>query len=101
MSFYTLPSIEQSIITRVLQYAEDAGWYVSVNDGMEWTARNVDPFAARAYMGTTDMDALRFQDAKTGKRMGVMFFVYGNDEDVIHDHSDNDAMQALFEASIA
>jgi hypothetical protein len=101
MSFNHLAPIERIIITRALAYAESKKWYVSVNDGAEIVARNVSPFAARAYMGTTGQDILQFQDAKTGKNMGWVHFIYGNDEDVIHDHSANDAMQSLFDATIA
>lgn len=96
-----LSKSERAIISRVLNYAADQNWYVSVNDGVETVAWNVSPHAARAYIGTTGQDVLRFQDAKTGERVGIMHFIYGNDEDVIHDHSANDAMQAAFKASIA
>jgi hypothetical protein len=100
MPFKNLQLVEKIIINRALRYAEDAGWNVAVNDGEQTVARNVDPFAARAYMATTNCDVLTFQSAKTGKEIGWMILIYGNGEDLIHDYAANDAMEHLAQSTL-
>lgn len=92
---------ERHIISRLLAHANANAWYVSVYDGEEWVARNVSPHAAKKYMATTCENVLRFQCAKTGERIGVVALLYGNDEDIISDSSDNDAINKACEYAVA
>ena len=87
---------ERRTISRVLSYAHQQGWSVSVNDGEELVAVKIRPMAAKRYLGSTDEDTLIFFD-KAENKVGAMWLVYGNaGEEVVADMSANDAMEACW-----
>jgi hypothetical protein len=87
---------EAQTARKVVKLALARGWAVSLYDGEEWTLkRSTARNAIWSAMASTDADTLRFRDAD-GVSLGTMSLVYGNGgEDLIADHSDNDAMCAL------
>ena len=86
---------EARIARKIVKDALANGWTVSVNDGEEWTVkRSTDSRAILAALCSTDSDTLRLRDA-AGERVGDIMLVWGNDEDLITDHSDNDATNAF------
>ena len=83
---------EARIARKIVKDALANGWTVSVNDGEEWTVKNsTDSRTILDAMCSTDSDVLRLRDA-AGEAIGNIWLVWGNDEDVISDHSDSEAM---------
>lgn len=80
--------IEAQIARRVAESAIAKGYTVSVNDGEETTvSRSTDISVILDAMWTTDEDFL-YINLPNGKRLGMVYFVYGNDgPDVIADYS--------------
>jgi len=96
---------ERGIIGGIIAYAMGRKWAVSVNDGEEWTVKaSTDPQEIAAAIGTTCETVLSFRLAADPApkaewlKLGVLVLMHGNDEDVIHDHTDNDDMAALARA---
>lgn len=86
--------IEQKIIHAILVKALDKKLTVSVSDGEDWPVKlSSDIEEITADIGTTDMTRLLFR--KEGVAVGTMIFIHGNDEDVVHDHTDNELMEEL------
>lgn len=88
-----LSTTEARIIRRVLKEARAKNYLVSVHDGEEWTVAKTDHMpTAFAAIGTTDSTTLMFRTnvGPTGKaeRVGQIYLVHGNDEDVIADCTD-------------
>lgn len=95
-----LNSTERKIITALTDAALAKGWLISVSDGEEWTvSRSTDRKAIRAAIGTTDETTLKFwtRGLTNGPaiRLGLIWLVHGNAEDVISDSTDNADMQTL------
>ena len=93
---------ERRTATRLVAAALAAGYAVSVYDGEEYTVkRSRKSKEILAALATTGEDALVIRDA-TGERLGVLSLIWGNDpsgEELIADHTDNDAMDALYRAA--
>ena len=93
---------ERGVATRLVRAALNAGYTVSVYDGMEYTVkRSRRERQILAALATTGEDELVIRDA-TGERLGVLSLIWGNEESgecLIADHSDNDAMEALYRAA--
>lgn len=86
---------EARIARKIVRDALANGWTVSVNDGEDWVVkRSTDSRAILAALCSTDSDTLLLRDA-AGDCIGRIMLVWGNDEDVISDHSDNEAMSAF------
>ena len=96
MAYYEAISADEAqAIDRLLDYAARMGWTVSVFDGEEWTVAGEKPSAIPPHLGSTEMDVLQFR--KDGAPVGRMVLIYGNSgEEVIADHSANDAMEAAW-----
>lgn len=92
----TMSATERRIVKTLLERAHGFGWSVSVNDGEAWTVKSAHAeFSILApALATTDADTLRFRDA-TGAKIGSVVLVWGNDEDLISDCSDNEEINAL------
>lgn len=91
---------ERRTITRLLSYATQQKWSVSVNDGGEWVASKIRPSAATRYLGTTSEDWVKFHN-EAGNTVGVAWLVYGNSgEEVIADLSANEAMEKAWNYSM-
>lgn len=83
---------EARIARKIVKDALANGWTISINDGEEWTVKNsTDSRTILDAMCSTDSDVLRLRDA-AGEAIGNIWLVWGNDEDVISDHSDSEAM---------
>jgi hypothetical protein len=83
---------EARIARKIVKDALANGWTISVNDGEEWTVKSsTDSRTILDAMCTTGCDVLRLRDA-AGEAIGNIWLVWGNDEDVISDHSDSETM---------
>ena len=73
------------------------GWVVSVNDGDEWVLQlSGDRQAILKALCSTGQDQLVLRD-EAGFKVGWMQLVWGNSgEELVCDHSDNDALSALW-----
>lgn len=93
---------ERGVATRLVRAAINAGYTVSVSDGEEWTVKRSDSEAViLPALATTGYDTLRFRDS-AGTYVGSAYLVWGNDEtgeELIADHTDNDATTALYNAA--
>jgi hypothetical protein len=93
---------ERGVATRLVRAAIHAGYTVSVSDGEEWTVKRSDSEAViLPALATTGYDTLRFRDS-AGEHVGSAYLVWGNDpsgEELIADHTDNDAIEALYNAA--
>jgi hypothetical protein len=88
-------SIETTICTRIVSRALAAGYAVSVYDGEEYPVkRSTNKAAIVAAMFSTDADTLVIR-AADGSKIGSVYLVYGNGEDVVCDHTDSPAIAAL------
>lgn len=86
---------ERGIVTRLLRAALANGYTVSVYDGEEWTLRNSKRIVQiMAALATTGEDVLQFRDSE-GFSIGKVWLIWGNDEDLISDHSDSDTISSL------
>lgn len=81
-------AIEGRVARKVIKAALALGYLISVHDGEEVTvSKSRDAKAIEDAMFTTDEDTLLIH-IPNGKRIGNIFFVYGNDGwDVINDYS--------------
>lgn len=89
---------EKRIITAILRRALKADYLVSVYDGEEWALKFSSDFEAiTAEVHATDTTTLVFRDANNADKakVGSVWLVHGNEDDVIANHSDNEAMEAL------
>ena len=92
-------TIEHRIVSQLLAAALPLGYTASVWDGEEWTLRNSrDPGEILQALATTSDDLISFRDA-AGARVGTFWLIYGNDQDLIADHSDNPLTEALYRAA--
>ena len=93
---------ERGVATRLVRAALHAGYTVSVSDGEEWTVKRSDSEAViLPALATTGYDTLRFRNS-AGEPVGSAYLVWGNEESgecLIADHTDNDAMEALYQAA--
>ena len=91
--------IEKRNVLSIVKAGLAKGWFVSVNDGEEWTLKSSSDFKAiKRALFTTDEDIVRFRDHE-GKSVGVVFFVYGNDpEEVVSDYGASEDNFASFDA---
>ena len=96
MSFqqYATPA-ERRIVRKMIKDALAKGWTISVFDGEEWALkRSRKEHDVLEALCSTDSDTLKFRD-KLARPIGNVMLVWGNDEDVISDHSDNEKMNAF------
>ena len=98
---HTTPG-ERGVATRLVRAAINAGFTVSVYDGEEWTVKRSDSEAViLPALATTGYDTLRFRNS-AGEHVGSAYLDWGNEESgecLIADHTDNDAMEALYQAA--
>ena len=92
---------EARIIKMVAEKAIGFGWSVSVGDGEEWPLKkSKDLDSIFAEVGHTDETHFQFfrEDAVVGsgyEKVGWVWFVHGNDEDVVTDYTDNERINEL------
>lgn len=81
-------NVERRIAKAIVTDALAKGWTVSVHDGEEWAlAASADKAAILSAMGSTDSDTLRFRTS-SGEKIGSIYLVWGNEEDLLSDHTD-------------
>lgn len=92
---------ETAIALRLVRAALAAGYSISVRDGYEGDgeivlARSTDEAAVMGALQSSDGDMLYLRHAERPQRLvGWVTLIWGNDEDVISDYSDNEATAAL------
>ena len=87
---------ERRIVRRIMEHAEKQGWLVSVNDGENYYIKRVPPSIKLIKdMNITGQDVLLFRNYDHGYKIGSVWLVYGNGEDLIVDNTDNDLMAGL------
>jgi hypothetical protein len=92
-------TIEHRIVSQLLAAALPLGYTTSVWDGEEWTLRkSTDPGEIIQALATTSDDLISFRDADN-QYVGTFWLIYGNNEDLISDHSDNPLTEALYRAA--
>ena len=90
--------IEKEIIGRFLDAALERGYNLTVNDGEEVTLRHsTDREAIQREVHATELTifGVFYPVDGVSRFIGSIVFIHGNQEDVIHDYSDNDAMTEL------
>lgn len=93
---YTNP-VEAVLAKRLLDKALKRGWRVSVYDGEEWTVKqSADRQTILDALATTEADTLLFRDAD-GQKIGRVWLIWGNGEDLISDSSDVPALNELID----
>jgi hypothetical protein len=93
-------TIEHRIVSQLLAAALPLGYTVSVWDGEEWTLRNSrDPGEILQALATTSDDLISFRDA-AGARVGTIWLIWGNSQDLISDCSANPRIEALCRAAM-
>ena len=87
---------ECRIVGRIIRTALDQGMVISVYDGEEWAlGRSTDYEKITHEVNATDLTQLRFRSGSDDKQLGDIILIHGNEEDVIHDHSDTETMERL------
>jgi hypothetical protein len=84
--------IEKVIVTKLVHLALDQGYAISVFDGEDYPlkrSRNEDQILDA--LASSDSDDLVLRDTEHGHRIGSITLIWGNDVEVISDHSDNAA----------
>ena len=88
-------TIELPKARKLIRAALKAGYVISVYDGEAFALKRSAKFEEISKaLASTDYDVLHFRDA-TGERVGTATLIWGNEDDVISDWSDNAAMEAL------
>ena len=89
--------IEFEIISKIVSKALANGYFVSVYDGGEWPVRrSSDPAEILAATATTDETHYLIRNTG-GYPIGSIWFVHGNEEDVVSDCSDTPLILELIE----
>jgi hypothetical protein len=82
--------VEVAIASRLIDAILAEGYRVSVWEGEDHAIENsTDKAAIMAALASTCMDWINVHDEK-GHRVGAILLVYGNGEDLISDHIDNE-----------
>lgn len=87
-------AIEKPIVTKLIHLALDKGYEISVWEGEDYAlkrSRNEDQILDA--LASTDSDELILWDV--GLRIGTILLIWGNDLEVISDHTDNAATNEI------
>ena len=89
--------MERAVISALVKAGLEAGYTLGVHDGEEVVLnRSTSYKAVMAAIMSVDEEHIVFYSAETGKRVGWVFLVYGNDGwDVISDYTTN--LEAIME----
>lgn len=92
-----MSATEQMIVEKIIRKALSEDLSISVFDGMFWALKQSQDFEKiSAEVNATDVTELRFRDSdKT--ILGSVILIHGNDEDVVHDHTDTPRLHALLQ----
>jgi hypothetical protein len=82
--------IELEIVSRLIEIALEKDYTISVFDGEEYCLkRETDKAVILGALCSTEMDTLVLRGRDHGQRIGSIVLIWGNDHEVISDHSDN------------
>ena len=96
-----MTDIEQKIVGKLLDDILAGGFAISVYDGEEYQvmrSRNLDEI--KPEIGATDLTYVYVSD-QSGRRLGGIMLINGNDHDIISDYSDNVMINALVAPALA
>jgi hypothetical protein len=89
MSFQQIDLTERKIVSSVIDSALARNYTISVYDGEEYSLkRSTDKSEILKALASTESDVLHFR-TEHGARIGWVWLIYGNGEDIISDWSDN------------
>jgi hypothetical protein len=90
-----MKNLEMTIARKLVRKALAAGYMVSVYDGEEYAVKRSTKFTkiVEALASTSD-DVLVLRTAD-GTKVGSVWLIWGNGEDLISDYTDNEATNAL------
>jgi hypothetical protein len=91
-----------NLIVRILNYAADRNWTVSLYDGGEWLYKKADPrdlLKCNSFNTTEDGDMLRFR-LPDGTKIGDVWLIYEPGEIDWLDCTDNEALNELHDATV-
>jgi hypothetical protein len=95
-----MSKIETAIARRLVANALADKLTVSVYDGGAWCLkRSTNLTEIMDALQSTDCDTLRFRNAD-GVSIGSVLLIWGNEDDLISDHTDNDAIAALVRRTV-
>lgn len=86
--------IEEKIVRSILSFAISKEYTVSVFDGEEWGVVKSKHIEQIIEFIDTDEVTFRFRNT-SNKVVGSISLIFGNEEDVIHDFSDNDKIREI------
>ena len=94
MTFSYCSATERNIAKALVRRALAAGYSITVHDGEEPTLKTSrDEKAIFSAMNSTDSDTLIF--FLGNRRVGHVWLVWGNEEDLVSDWSDNEEIDAI------
>jgi hypothetical protein len=94
MTFSYCSATERKIAKALVRRALAAGYSITVHDGEEVALKtSQDEKAIFAAMNSTDSDTLIF--FRGGQRVGNVWLIWGNEDDVVSDWSDNAEIDAI------
>lgn len=92
---------ERDIIDRVLRKVLADEFLVSVYDGEAHAIRRSSDYEAiTSHIAGTDVTSINLFVIGSSICVGSMIFIHGNDEDVIHDHTDKPYFEELFRIGV-
>ncbi len=87
---------ENNIVHKLLELALEAHYTVSVYDGEAYPVkRSTCRSTVLDALGSTDSDTLVFRGADHGQLIGQVLLIWGNDHELISNHTDNELTNAL------
>lgn len=90
---------ESNIVHKLIDLALDANYTISVFDGEEYPVkRSTCKSTVLDALGSTECDTLVFRKPEQLARdapVGQVLLIWGNDRELISDHSDNELTNAL------
>lgn len=94
MTFSYCSTTEARIAKALVRRALKMGCLITVHDGEEATLKtSQDEKAIFAAMNSTDSDTLIF--FRAGQRIGNVWLIWGNEDDLVSDWSDNAEIDAI------
>lgn len=98
LTAYATP-LEQRIARALIRAALRDDLAVSINDGEEWTVvRSRDVTHITEHLATTGADTLRLTTADNAL-VGEILLIWGNEEDLVSDCTDNSRTLEIVEAA--
>ena len=93
--------IELNLISLIIEDALALGYSIAVWDGEDFQYTGTDPAEILLATAVSDETTYFFFTQGASIPFGQVFFVHGNEEDVISDASDNPRVNAILERAMA